>query len=197
VFWLHIGGTSDGRDHPKIPTRQIQSSSKAGTVHRSLPGRRQGDTRRCASSRFAIGLVVSKSMRSWAGWELGISAVLGSVVGLVVTLLFGGDAAGFALAALAGLVLGACVGGVAVVGGRFALGTVPAWRPASNRWWRQRFAICTSAAVGICVGLVAAWLTAFSSTAPSWAPLGSCLMAMVVAYLLALLLCPPNPNKAG
>ncbi|MDV8023591.1 hypothetical protein [Rhodococcus sp. IEGM 1330] len=106
-------------------------------------------------------------------WDLTLPAVIGGVVGLIVGL-------------------------VAVAGGHYAARTAAFWPPRTRNRWRQRFALCSAAAVLLVVGGLLAWTEAASGT-PSLHPESLIVLATVtsVSYAFAYVLAPVNPAQLG
>ncbi|MFC4602940.1 hypothetical protein [Rhodococcus kronopolitis] len=144
-------------------------------------------------------MTVRRSGRNWVRWEMTIAAALGAATAAVM---MAAAPSAVPVATVLGGLIGAMVGGAAVAGGCYALASVAHWPPSSRGRWRQRFAVCSAAGVLLLVGgFVVLILMSGGASTPSRAdvsvlagvPVGFSLLA----YLFALVLCPPPAAPAA
>lgn len=89
------------------------------------------------------------------------------------------------LAVALGALVGVVIGSASVVGGSLAVCSAAAWPPRSSRWWRLRFAGCSSAAV--CVATVGffVWNVAAAGTAAEVSAEDGMLLLRITAVFAA------------
>ncbi len=131
------------------------------------------------------------------GWmikQIGVASGVGAVAALG-TLRSGVSLGGMFLVMPVGAVIGSLVGAVSVAGGSLALRSALVWPPRSTRWWRQRFAICSAAAVFLLMAAFFGW-SVVSSAAQGYEPsgnvwfLGISVACAVVTYGCTIFLAP-------
>lgn len=131
------------------------------------------------------------------GWiirQIGVASGVGAVAALGT--LRSGLSVGVVLLVMpVGALIGAVVGSVSIVGGHLAMRSAQAWPPRSTRWWRQRFGICSAAAVFLLMAAFFVW-SVLASAAQGYALsgtgwfLGISVACAAVTYACTIFLAP-------